>query len=260
MFQEFIRPFLYYKYLLNQLVLREIKARYKQSIIGYAWIILNPLIQLLVFSFVFSVIFKFPTGNVPYSVFLFIGLLPWIYLQTSLSSSSSVLVDNAPLIKKVSFPREIFPYSVILAKSVDLFFSLLLLFIFMLFYKVPLYPSIIFVIPLLFIQIILMTGLALFLSSANLFYRDIQYLANLILMIWMYLTPIVYPLSLIPKDFVWLYKLNPLVGVIEGYRSAVLNQPFDTVTILWSTASSLLVFLMGFWLFKKSEKVFADIV
>lgn len=260
MFQELIRPFLYYKYLLNQLVLREIKARYKQSIIGYAWIILNPLIQLLVFSFVFSVIFKFPTGNVPYSIFLFIGLLPWIYLQTSLAASSSVLVDNSTLIKKVNFPREILPYSVILAKGVDLFFSLILLVAFMLFYKVPLYPSVIFVIPLLFIQITLMTGLALFLSSANLFYRDIQYLSSLILMTWMYLTPIVYPLSLIPKNYIWLYKLNPLVGVIEGYRSAVFNQPFDTGTILWSTASSLLIFLMGFWLFKKSEKVFADIV
>lgn len=253
-------PFISHKFLLFQLVQREIKARYKQSIIGYAWIIFNPLVQLLVYSFVFSVIFKFPTGDVPYSIFLFIGLLPWIYLHTSIFASTLVLVDNANLLKKVSFPREILPYSVILAKTIDLFFSLLLLIGFMLFYKLPIYPNALFIIPLLLIQIILMTGLALFLSAANLFYRDIQYVTNLMLLMWMYLTPIVYPLSLVPNNFIWLYKLNPMVGIIEGYRAAIFNQPFDYGSILWSIISALIVFLLGFWLFKKSEKVFADIV
>src|SRR3989338_1063077 len=130
MFKQLIKPFVSYKYLLFQLTQREIKARYKQSIIGYAWIMFSPLIQLLVYSFVFSVIFKFPTGDIPYSVFLFIGLLPWIYLQTSLASSTMVLVDNSNLLKKIYFPREVLPYSSILSKSVDLFFSLLLLALF----------------------------------------------------------------------------------------------------------------------------------
>lgn len=253
-------PFISYKYLLYQLTSREIKARYKQSIIGYAWIIFNPLVQLLVYSFVFSVIFRFPTNGIPYSIFLFVGLLPWIYLQTSLASSSMVLVDNSNLLKKVFFPREILPYSTISAKSIDLALSLLLLAGFMIFYKIPIYPTTVFIIPLFFIQIILMSGLALLLSSANLFYRDIQYVTNLMLMMWMYLTPVVYPLSLIPQGLVWIYKLNPMVGIIEGYRSAIFNKPFDTGTILLSFFSSVLIFLFGFWFFKKSEKVFADIV
>lgn len=260
MFNQFIRPLAFYKYLLYQLTIREIRARYKQSIIGYIWIIFNPLIQLLIYSFVFSIIFKFPTGNVPYSIFLFIGLLPWIYLQTSLTTSASVLIDNSNLLKKVNFPREVLPYSVILAKSVDLFFSLLLLLGFMIFYKINFYPTVLLIFPLLFIQIILMTGLSLFLSAANLFYRDIQYLTNLSLLIWMYMTPIVYPLSLVPREYVWLYKLNPMVGIIEGYRSAILNLPFDLGTISWSVAVALLVFISGFWIFKRGERIFSDIV
>lgn len=258
--KQFIRPLTSYKYLLYQLTLREIRARYKQSIIGYIWIIFNPLAQLLVYTFVFSVIFKFPTGGVPYSIFLFIGLLPWIYLQTSLSTAALVLIDNANLLKKVNFPREILPYSVVLAKSVDQFFALFLLLSFMIFYKLPFYPSIFLVIPLLLAQVILITGLSLFLSAANLFYRDIQYLTNLVLLIWLYMTPIVYPLSLVPKGYVWLYKLNPMVGIIEGYRSAFLNLPFDLGAIAWSFLSSLIIFLIGFWIFKKGENIFADIV
>ena len=260
MFKQLLIPFLHYKFLLMQLILREIKSRYKQSIIGYAWIIFNPLVQLLVYSFVFSVIFKFPTGDIPYSIFLFVGLLPWIYLQTSLSASALVLVDNANLLKKVHFPREILPYSVILAKSLDLFFSLVLLFAFMIFYQMPFYPTIIWAIPLIFIQVILMTGISLLLSAANLFYRDIQYLTTLALLMWLYMTPVVYPLSLVPKEYVWLYKLNPMVGIIEGYRSALFNFPFDLGTILWSFISAVLIFILGFWIFKKGEKVFGDIV
>lgn len=259
-FKQFFKPLTSYKYLLYQVTLREVKARYKQSIIGYAWIVFNPLVQLLVYSFVFSVIFKFPTGGIPYPIFLFIGLLPWTYLQSSLTTSSLVLIDNANLLKKISFPREILPYSIILAKGIDLFFSLLLLVGFMLFYKITLNPTTIFIIPLLFIQIILMAGLSLFLSTANLFYRDIQYLTNLLLLMWTYLTPIVYPLSLIPEKYIWLYKLNPMVGITEGYRSAIFNTPFDLGTILWSILISISIFIFGFWMFKKSENVFADIV
>ncbi len=260
MLRLFSTPFISFRYLLSQLTLREIKARYKQSILGYAWVLLNPLIQLLVYSFVFSIVFKFPMENTPYSIFLFIGLLPWIYLHTSLSQAALVLVDNSDLLKKVYFPREILPYSVILAKSIDLFFASMLLIAFMFFYKLPFYPSMFMIVPVFLIQVILMGGLALFLSAANLFYRDIQYLTNLILLMWMYLTPVVYPLSLVPKDFLWVYSLNPMVGIIEGYRAAIFNRPPDYPTIVWSVLISLIIFIFGFWGFKKSEKVFADIV
>ena len=247
------RPFLYHKYLLFQVTLREIRARYKQSIVGYAWIIFNPLAQLLVYSFVFSIIFRFPTGGVPYAVFLFIGLLPWIYFQTTLSASALVLVENSNLLKKVRFPREILPYSILMAKGVDLFFSMLLLFGFMFFYQTPFQMSIFWAIPIFMIQVLLMAGLSLFLSVANLFYRDIQYLTTLGLFIWMYLTPVFYPLSLVPGEYLWLYKLNPMVGIIEGYRSAFLNMPFDLGTITMSAVVSVLIFVFGKQLYRDWE-------
>ncbi len=260
MLGQFFLPFLHYKYLLSQLILREIKSRYKQSILGYAWIIFNPLIQLLVYSFVFSVIFRFPTENIPYSIFLFVGLLPWIYFQTSLSSSALVLVDNSNLLKKVNFPREVLPYSIICAKSVDLFFSSLLLIIFFIYYSLSISINIFYIVPFFILQVILMSGLSLFLSAANLFYRDIQYVTNLMLLMWMYLTPILYPITLIPKNELWFYKLNPMVGIIEGYRFAVFASPLDLSATIMSIIISIIIFLLGFFVFKRSEKVFADIV
>lgn len=257
---SFFVPFISYKYLLSQLITREIKARYKQSILGYAWVILNPLVQLLVYSFVFSVVFRFPTNGIPYAVFLFVGLLPWIYLQNSVSSATLTLVDNAELLRKVYFPREIFIYSIIVARGVDFLFASIVMIAFILFYQVPLSTTAILIVPLLLIQILLMTGLSLILSSFNLFYRDIQYLVNLLLMLWMYLSPIVYPLSMVPGKYIFIYKLNPIVGIVEGYRSALFNYPFDYGTILWSLITSLLIFLIGFIIFKRSERSFADIV
>lgn len=260
MFQQFIKPFLYYKYLLYQLTLREIKGRYKQSFVGYFWVLLNPLLQLIVYSFVFSVIFRFPLDNIPYPLFLFAGLLPWIYFQTSLTAATLSLIDNANLIKKVNFPRETLPYSVISSKAIDFFFASTLFLIFIIFNHVEITPTILLILPLLLLQVILMAGLSLLVSAFNLFYRDVQHLVNLLLLLWMYLTPVVYPLSLVPQAYVWLYKLNPMVGIIEGYRSALFGLEFDSGTILLSSISSIIIFILSYWIFKRSEKVFADIV
>ena len=171
MLKSFFTPFLKYKYLLSQLVNREIKARYKQSILGYAWILINPTIQVLVYSFVFSVVFKFPTGNIPYSIFLLVSLLPWIYFQTSISSAALILVDNADLLRKVYFPREVFIYGIIIAKAIDLLFAILILICLMLFFKIGISLSILYVFPIFIIQVILTTGIAFYISSLNLFYR-----------------------------------------------------------------------------------------
>lgn len=257
--QTLVLPFRSYKYLLLQLTQREIKARYKQSYVGYAWVLLNPLAQLLVYSFVFSMVFRFPTNNIPYIIFLYAALLPWTLFQSSIMSGTQSLVENASLLKKVNFPREVIPYASVLSKIVDFGFSALLFVILSLLLQVKLSPTIIFFVPIFFAQLLLTTGIALMLAAFNLFYRDIQYLANLLMMVWMYMTPIVYPLSLVPSKYIWLYKLNPMVGIIEGYRSSIFGYPFETTIILWSIGVSIVIFLIGYVLFKKSEKMFADI-
>jgi lipopolysaccharide transport system permease protein len=258
--QQLFLPFQSYKNLLLQLTQREIKARYKQSFVGYAWVILNPLAQLLVYSFVFSIVFRFPTNNVPYIVFLYAALLPWTLLQSSITAATQSLVDNSSLLKKVKFPREVIPYASVFSKIVDFVFSGVIFFLLCLALRVPLSLGIIWFIPLFVFQLLLTTGISLILSACNLFYRDIQYLTNLLLMLWMYMTPIVYPLSLVPAKYIWLYKLNPMVGIIEGYRSAIFGYPFETSIIFWSAGVSTVIFIIGFVLFKKTEKMFADVV
>ncbi len=261
MLRQFLTPFLHYKYLLNQLILREIKARYKQSILGYAWIIINPLSQMIVYTFVFSVIFRFSTeSSVPYPIFIMPGLLAWIHFQTSITTSSLVLVGNSDLLRKVYFPREVFIYSVLVAKSVDLLLASLILFILMIAYHISLSLNLFLVIPIFILQLIFTAGLSFIVSALNLFYRDIQFLINLILLLWMYLTPILYPIYLVPDKYLWIYKLNPMVGIIRGYRAAVFNQPLDLIALSWSVVFSLAIFIAGFLLFKKWEKIFADIV
>ncbi len=254
-----LKPFLKYKFLLYQLVQREIKARYKQSVIGYFWVILNPLVLMAIYTFVFSVVFKFPV-NIPYPLFLFAALLPWNFLQNGIMTATNSLVTNDILLKKVAFPREVIPYSVLIAKGVDFVFSLILFVLLLIFYKINLSVTAFMIIPILFIQVILMTGLSLILSTFNLFYRDIQYLTNLVLMVWMYMSPVVYPLSMVPEKYVWAYKLNPMVGIIEGYRSVLFGYPIEYSIIGWAFVVSLFVLILGFVVFKKFEKIFADIV
>lgn len=259
MFASLLKPISSHKYLLFQLIQREIKARYKQSIIGYFWVLLNPLAQMAVYTFVFSIVFKFPS-EIPYPLFLFSALLPWTFLQTAISSGTSSLVVNDILLKKVSFPREIIPYSSVFAKLIDFLFASAIFVFMMIIYKIPFADTALLFIPLFLIQLVLTTGIVLLLSAFNLFYRDIQYLTNLVLMIWMYITPVVYPLSLVPNRYVWLYKLNPMVGIIEGYRSALFGFTLETTIIYWSAGLSLCIFIFGFIIFKRTEKVFADIV
>lgn len=258
--KNLILPFTSHKFLLYQLTQREIKSRYKQSFIGYAWVLLNPLAQMMVYTFVFSVVFRFPTGGIPYPIFLFAALLPWTTLQVSLNTATQSLVNNAILLKKVWFPREIIPYSVVISKLIDFLFSSLVFFGLMIFYGVPLSKTTLWFIPLFFIQIILTTGLSFFLSTFNLFYRDIQYLTNLMLMAWMYMTPVVYPMSMVPEKYIFLYKLNPMVGLVEGYRAALFGLPFENSLIILSLLISSFIFITGYITFKKSEKIFADIV
>jgi len=250
-----------YRELLWNLANREITQRYKQSVLGYAWVILNPLFQLVVMSFVFDLVLHVKSWGVPFIIFLSMGLLPWNLFAASLTSSTNVLVGNSNLITKIYFPREIFVFSTIIAKTVDFLFSCLVLIAFLFLFKIPITLTILWIPVIFAIQAIFMLGISLLLAALNLFYRDIQYLLNLVLTLWMYMTPIMYPAEMIPSNFRFILSLNPMAVIVNAYRQVILGQSDPNLASLSiALFISLGVFFLGFFTFKKLEGQFADYV
>jgi len=236
------------------------KARYKQSVLGYAWVILNPLAQMLVMAFVFSHIVRFPDLGLPYALYLYCGLLPWNLFASTMTSTTNSLVDNRSLLSKVYFPREIFIVSSLTARLVDFALASSVFVLFMLFYRVEVSWQLLWFVPILAVQLIFTFGLSLITSAFNLFYRDIQYLLNLILIIWMYLTPVIYPVELMPASYRWIFSLNPMAVLINAYRQVILAGGAPNLSSLaLALLISLGVVLVGYKIFKKLEGVFADV-
>lgn len=247
--------------LVKQLTAREIKARYKQSFLGFFWIILNPFFQMLIMSFVFSKIIKFQNLGVPYSVFLYAGLLPWLFFANSLSGAMDVLVGNSSLIKKIYFPREILILSTLLAKTFDFFLAFIVFLLLMVFFKITFTAYMILFIPIFFLQFLFTYSLSLFLSSVNLFYRDVQYLFNLILTLWFYVTPIIYSVDFFPEKYRWIFKINPMSVFINAYRQVLLSGDYPNVpNLIIGLIVSVLIFFISYSLFKKLEGNFADVI
>jgi len=241
---------------------REVKARYKQSILGYFWVILNPLAQMLVMSFAFSLILRIPTNassNIPYSIFLFVALLPWTLFSGSINSAANSLVNSSSLITKVYFPRTILVISTIIAKIIDFLFALSVLIAYMVIYQIPINLNILWVIPIFLIQQIFTLGLALFFAAANLLYRDIQYLLTLILTLWMYITPVIYPADIVPDKLKFVFQLNPMAVIINAYRQTILGGGSPNyLSLLIALIVSIITLLTGLSYFKSREKIFAD--
>lgn len=250
-----------YKDLFKQLTLREIKGKYKQSVLGYAWVLLVPLLNLLVLSIVFSYFFRVPTGKYPYAIFLFVALVPWTFLVNAIISATSSIVANNSLITKVYFPREIIPLSSIASKLVDLFLVCIILVVFLVAYRIPLHLTLLYV-PLIFlIQLLLVIGISLILSAINVFYRDVENMLGVIITMWMYLTPVFYPPELIPQQVRFLFGLNPMVGIINAYRNTVLFGVAPAwASFSFSIVISVIFFAAGVYMFKKLSKSFADVV
>lgn len=247
--------------LIKHLTLREIKARYKQSFLGFFWIILNPFFQMIIMSFVFSKIMRVSNLGVPYPIYIYVGLLPWTFFTSSLTSSTRILVDNSSLLKKIYFPREILVLSTLIAKAFDFILSLIIFVILMFWFKVPFTPFTLLFIPIFLIQFLFTFALSLLFSALNLFYRDIQYLLNLIITLWFYVTPILYATEFFPEKYRWIFKINPMSVYINAYRQVVLTSNFPN----WSSLSigiiiSIVIFILSYRFFKKMEGVFADIV
>lgn len=247
--------------LIKHLALREIKARYKQSFLGFFWIILNPLCQMLIMSFVFSRIIRTGDLGVPYPIFLFAGLLPWLLFSNSLTSATNVFVENASIIKKVYFPREILIISTLLAKLIDFALTATIFLAMLLIFQMPFTPYMLLFFPILFIQTLFTFSLSLLLSTLNILYRDVQYLFNLFLTLWFYLTPIVYLVDFFPAHYRWIFQINPMAVFINAYREVLLNgEMFSWTSMGIAIVVSSIMLALSYSLFKKLEGVIADVV
>lgn len=259
---SFFKNIFIHRYLLYNLTSREIKSRYKQSILGYFWIILNPLLQMLVMSFVFSVFLKIPSSyNIPYNVFLYSGLLPWTLFVNSVSSSTTSLVDNETLLKKVYFPREIIIVATTIAKIYDFLLASTVFVVFLIFYKVQIGAIILYLPLILLIQIFFSLALSFFTSAFNLFYRDIQYLMNLVFLVWFYLTPVIYPVEIMPAKYRFIFQMNPMSVFMNALRRSIFGGgELNYLSLAIAVGVTFFLFQLGYYVFKRLEGLFADVV
>lgn len=256
-----LRELLRRRELLYTITLREIQIRYKQSLLGIAWAVLQPLSMMVVFTVVFSRLAKIPSDGIPYPIFSYGALLPWSFFSTGVSFAIPSVVNNSDLLRKIYFPREIFPCASVLAACVDFGIASSIFVLMILFYQVRLSWNILYVFPLVLIQIVFALGISLFAAAVNVRYRDIKYALPLVLQLWMYATPVVYPVSIVPERFRSLYMLNPMAGLIEGYRQVILRRLPPHLGRLGLAASvAIVVFLLSYWYFKREEMTFADII
>jgi lipopolysaccharide transport system permease protein len=247
--------------LFNLLWRREIKIKYKQTVLGGLWAVIQPLFLMVVFSLLFGRLAKIPSDGIPYPIFNYTALVAWTYFSTSINTSSNSIVGSGSLISKVYFPRIFIPLTPVMAGLLDFFLAFLVLLGMMICYHI--YPSV--KILALFWPIILMiftaSGVGMILSALSAKYRDIKYTVPLLIQFWMFATPIVYPVSMIPQKYRMIYSLNPMTGVIEGFRSALLGTvAFPTAMLLISTVISLALFVIGLTYFKQVERYFADVI
>lgn len=239
--------------------LREIKVRYKQSLLGGAWAILQPVVLMLAYTVVFSLFIKMPSNGIPYPIFTYTALLSWTFFASSITFAVPSLINNLSLVTKVYFPREILPLASVAAAFVDFIFALgpfLALFVW---YRMPASPAMLWVPALLVVQVALALGIVLPASALVVFYRDVRFVIPLAIQLWLYATPIIYPISVVPERFRTLYALNPMVGIIDSYRRVVLQGVGPNPQYLGtSVAISLVLAVAGYLYFKRSEETFAD--
>jgi lipopolysaccharide transport system permease protein len=240
---------------------RLIRARYRQSLLGGIWAILQPAATVAVFSVVFVLFVPVNTGDIPYALFSYAAMVPWTLFVTSINDMVDSLVNNMALVTKIYFPREILPVSAVLARLVDFIIASILLVILLVYFKAPIsFQGLIFIPLLVLFQVFLALGLGLLGSALNVFYRDVKHIIALGLQLWFYATPIIYPTSLIPDKYLSLYNLNPMAGIINSYRSIFFSQTFPETQLLYSILVSTIIFILGYWFFKKVESRFADVI
>ena len=250
-----------YRELLYFLTWRDIKVRYKQTVLGAAWAIIQPLFTMLVFALFFGRLAKIPSAGIPYPIFAYAALVPWIFFANGVSQASNSLIDNPNLIKKVYFPRLAMPIATVLSGIVDFVLAFIVLLGMMFYYGTAPTVNVLWLPFLLLLALVTSLGVALWLSAMNVQFRDVRYTIPFLTQFWLFATPIAYPSSLLEEPWRTLYAINPMVGVVEGFRWALLG--VDTAPgpiIIVSSLTALALLLSGAFYFRRMERTFADVV
>lgn len=247
--------------LLYILIVRDLKVLYRQAALGVAWAIIQPVLAVLIFTVIFGYFARMPSDGLPYAVFAFAGLLPWTYFSESTRRGGLGLVNEADLVRKIYFPRLIIPLAAVTAPLVDFLITFVVLLLVLVWYDIAPTWQMLLVPPLMAVALLLALAMSLWLGPINVRFRDIKHTLPFLLQIWMYASPIVYPLSMIPERWQWLYSLNPMVGVIEGFRWAVLGKGnLDLQALGLSLGLICLLLVSGLVFFRKMERTFADLI
>lgn len=249
-----------YRDLLYILTLRDVKVRYKQTILGVLWAVIQPFFMMIIFTLFFGRLAGIPSDGIPYPLFAYAGLLPWTFFSNAVNSSGNSLVGNSSLITKVYFPRMIIPIAAVGSGLIDFLISFGLLALLMLYYGIGFSSNIVMLPILTLLTALLAIDIGMWMSALNVKYRDVRYALPFLIQLWMFATPIIYPSSLIPDEWRWLFIINPLTGLIEGYRSAIFGTPFDFVGIGVSVFVAFAALIYSAYTFRQMERSFADLV
>lgn len=249
-----------YRELLYFLIWRDLKIRYKQTVLGAAWVIMQPLMMTIIFTIFLGKLARVPSGDVPYALLVYSGLMPWTFFSSAVLFSGNSLVTNTNLVTKVYFPRAIIPAAAVGARLVDFCVAFVVMFGLFFYYAIiPTWNLLMFPVFVLLITL-LSLGFGLWTSALNVKYRDIALVMPVIIQLWMFVSPVIYSADLVPKRWLWLYSLNPMAGIIEGVRSSLLGRPFNWLAIGISVLITASLLLYSMFAFKRMERYFADMV
>jgi len=250
-----------YRGLLYFLTWRNIIIKYKQTLLGIAWAVLQPLFMMIIFTIFFGNMAQVPSEGVPYPIFSYAGVLLWTYFSQAVTMSANSVISQTNLVTKIYFPRLLMPVAATASGILDYFIALVILVVMMIIYHVSPGPIMLLLPVLLFWSCVSATGVGMWLSALNVKYRDIRHIIPFLIQLWLFATPVIYPNTLLPEKYRWVISLNPIAGIIEAHRACILgHKPIDWLSLGISICVSSLIFATGLFYFKKMEKTFADII